>query len=332
MPATLRDVARRAGVSVRSVSNVVNGHHQVSTEMRTRVQRAIDELDYRPNVLARNLRQGKTGIISLVLPELDVPYFAELARLVIDVASERGYRVLVEQTGGEIERERELLVQGSATAVFDGVIFSPVELGHTELRTLRDDRPLVLLGERQGGGNHDHLAIDNVSAAMDATTHLIDIGRRRIAAIGDQEHDTARLRTVGYRTAHRRAGLSVDDSLIVPTHRFHRVDGAAAVRSLLALAEPPDAVFCYADPMALGAIRAIRDAGLQVPDDIAVVGIDDIDDGAFAVPSLTTIAPDKRFIATRAVERLVARIADPELAAEEIIAPHRLVVRESTGG
>lgn len=329
---TLKDVARRAGVSPRTVSNVVNGHQQVSTAMRSRVQKAIDDLGYRPNVTARNLRSGRTGILSFVLPEIDVPYFAELARVMIDAAAARGYRIMLEQTDGDPARERELLSGTGASMLFDGVIFSPVELANGELRALRRDRPMVLLGEHTAGSHCDHVAIDNVRAAQEATDHLISLGRERIAAIGRQEHDTSRLRTAGYMAALRRAGMTVDDALIAAAPRFHRADGAAAMARLLAGPTPPDAVFCYSDLLALGAIRAVRDAGLRVPHDVAIVGVDDIEDGRYSSPTLTTIAPDKQFIATTSVGRVIDRIEDEALPTTEIVAPHQLVVRESTSG
>lgn len=331
-PATLKDVARMASVSPRTVSNVVNGHDQVSEAMRAKVQRAIDDLGYRPNVTARNLRKGRTGILSFVLPEIDVPYFAELARAMIEAAARRGYRIMLEQTDGELGRERELLAGSSATMLFDGVIFSPVEMADRELRTLGHSRPLLLLGEHTVGSTCDHVAIDNVQAARDATEHLISLGRNRIAAIGRQEHDTARLRTAGYASALRHGGFDIDEGLIIPTSRFHREDGAAAMRQLLTTDTAPDAVFCYSDLLALGAMRVALESGLRIPQDIAFVGVDDIEDGRYSTPTLTTIAPDKVFIATQAVDRIIDRIEDPGVATADVVALHRLEVRESTVG
>src|SRR3954447_17767893 len=126
MPATLRDVADRARVSVRTVSNVVSGYEHVSAKMRERVQQAIDELGYRPNPVARTLRTGRTGVLALVVPEIDVPYFAELAREVITAAADVGYRVMIDQTGRDHGRERELLTGGDRGMLFAGVLFSPL--------------------------------------------------------------------------------------------------------------------------------------------------------------------------------------------------------------
>ncbi|GAA3117059.1 LacI family DNA-binding transcriptional regulator [Nonomuraea salmonea] len=294
---TLRDVAKRANVSIRTVSNVVNGYAPVSDELRARVQTVLDELGYRPNLIARNLKQGRTGMIALVVPELDVPYFAELAREIITAARARGYVVMIDQTDGDGDRERELLGRDSRATLFDGLLISPISVTAEELRGRANKVPIVLLGEHIFNGSLPHVAIDNVAAAREATTHLLDLGRRRVAAIGDQPYatgETAQLRTTGYRQALARAGIEVDETLIVSTPHFHRRLGAEAVQRLIALPEPPDAVLCYNDLLALGAIRALTRAGWRVPDDVAVVGIDDIEEGQYSTPSLTTIAPPTR--------------------------------------
>ncbi|SEG98145.1 DNA-binding transcriptional regulator, LacI/PurR family [Nonomuraea solani] len=332
---TLRDVAKRANVSIRTVSNVVNGYAPVSDELRARVQAVLDELDYRPNLIARNLKQGRTGMIALVVPELDVPYFAELAREVITAARARDYVVMIDQTDGDGDRERELLGRESRATMFDGLLLSPLSVTAEELRERGNRIPIVLLGEHIFNGSFHHVAIDNVSAAREATEHLLGLGRRRVAAIGDQPYatgETAQLRTTGYRQAHARAGLEVDEELVVSTPHFHRKLGAQAMERLLALPEPPDAVFCYNDLLALGALRALTRAGRRVPDDVAVVGVDDIEEGQFSTPSLTTVAPDKGEIARRAVNTLLESITGTPSTPSEIVVPHRLIVRESTAG
>jgi DNA-binding LacI/PurR family transcriptional regulator len=333
----LRDVAARAGVSIRTVSNVVNGYAQVSDDTRRRVEEAVAELGYRPNLLARNLKRGRTGLLALVVPELDVPYFSELSRFVIAEGRRYGYTVVVDQTDGEPERERELIMRGASAALFDGVILSPLSLSQADLGRRDGSEPLVLLGERIAESPYDHVAIDNVAAAYAATEHLLGIGRRRIAAVGDQPYDTgetAQLRTRGYRDAHAARGLAVDPSLIVPTPRFHRADGAAAMAGLLGHPDgPPDAVFCYNDLLAEGVIRTLLAHGLRVPEDVAVVGFDDIETGRYSTPTLTTVSPDKAAIARLAVERLIGRLTDrPDEPPAELWASHHLAVRESTTG
>lgn len=335
MSSRLRDVAELAGVSIRTVSNVVNGYAPVTDGVRTKVELAVAQLDYRPNVLARNLKRGRSGLLAMVVPELDVTYFAELARAVITAARARGYTVVLDQTDGDPVREREIALQDTRATLFDGVILSSLSLTSAELSARKQQVPLILLGEHVTGPGFDHVGIDNVAAAELATSHLLGLGRRRIAAIGDQPYptgETAQLRTQGYRLAHRKAGVDADERLVISTPRFHRAEGAAAIARLFdSGAPPPDAVFCYNDMLALGALRALHERGLRVPQDLALVGFDDVDDGRYSIPSLTTVAPDKTQIATLAVEQLLARLAGRAgRPPQSLRAAHHLVIREST--
>jgi DNA-binding LacI/PurR family transcriptional regulator len=334
--ASLRDVAKLAGVSTKTVSNVVNDYAHVTEGTRQRVLHAIDELHYRPNPAARTLRRGRSGIIGLALPELGIPYFAELAGLIVDVAAEQSWTVLVDQTGGLLERE-VLVSEGMRAHMLDGLIFSPIAMGSEELAARRDDTAMVLLGERIFDGPADHVAIDNVAAARDATAHLVALGRRRIAAIGDQRHvpagRTAHLRLDGYRRALAEAGLPYDEALVLPADDYHRTNGAEMMARLLAMDSPPDAVLCFADLIALGALRTALSAGMRVPEELAIVGFDDIEDGRFSTPSLTTIRPDKQEIARLAVSFLLSRMSeDAGHPPREVQAGYELVVRESTAG
>jgi LacI family repressor for deo operon, udp, cdd, tsx, nupC, and nupG len=333
---TLRDVAELAGVSPRTVSNVVNGYARVTESTREKVERAIAELGYRPNVLARNLATGRSGQIVVVVPYLDTPYFAELLQGIIPAARKLGYNVLVDQTDGDRDHEGELIGRGSRRFLFDGMILSPLGLSQEDLAIRDPALPLVVVGERVSDGTFDHVGIDDVAASTEAVQHLIGLGRRRIAAIGDQPYPTgeaAQLRTRGFRAAHAAAGLPVDESLIVGTARFNRVDGATAMAALLDRADPPDAVFCYSDLVASGAIHTLLGRGLRVPEDVAVVGYDDIEDGRYSNPTISTVSPDKKAIAQLAVERLVLRITGTEpVPGIELRAAHRLIARESTLG
>ncbi|GAA3232269.1 LacI family DNA-binding transcriptional regulator [Nonomuraea helvata] len=330
----LKDVARLAGVSVKTVSNVVNGYVHVTPATKSRVEAAIQELNYRPNLSARNLRQGRTGIIALAVPELDTPYFAELARFVVAAAEERGLTVLIDHTGASRERE-QLVAEGFRARLIDGLIFSPLALTPEDLAARMDDTPMVLLGERVYEGPADHIVVDNVAAAKEATLHLASLGRRRIAAVGakdDEAAETSRLRLEGYRRALREAGLPLDDRLVIQVEAYHRADGARAMAELLDSGAAPDAVFCFSDLLALGALRTLLERGLKVPDDVALAGFDDIEDGRYGTPTLTTISPDKQSIAHQAVDLLAERIAGVSREAREIRVPYELMIRESTGG
>ncbi len=336
MPPGLKDVAARAGVSIKTVSNVVNGYVHVAPDTRARVQAAIDALGYVPNLAARQLRSGRSGVIALAVPELQLPYFAEIAGLIVQAAERRSWTVLIDQTDGHAEHERNI-VAGLRRHAIDGLIFSPLALAGEELAQ-RTDVPMVLLGERVWHGPADHVAIDNTAAAADATRHLVSLGRRRIAAIGVQDRPsavTAHQRLAGYRAVLDDAGIPRDPALEVPVDNFHRADGAAAMARLLDSTEPPDAVFCFNDLLALGAIRTLLSRGVAVPDAVAVIGFDDIEDGRFCTPTLSTIAPDAPRIAQLAVDLLAERLGDSPAssgAPRELRVDHRLMVRESTAG
>lgn len=333
----LQDVAERAGVSIKTVSNVVNGKGTITQATRERVQQVLAELDYRPNVAARHLRRGRSGIVAVALPEVTQPYFAEIASELIRAAKTRDLTVLLNQTDGQADAEAAI-ADGIGMPLMDGLIMSPLVVTADDLRHRRDSTPLVLLGEHIGDESpFPHVAIDNRAAARAATEHLVRIGRRRIAAIGTKDlglnatpAETAELRLEGYLAALADAGLPAPAERIGAVADFHRADGARAMHRLLDLPEPPDAVFCFNDLLALGALRALRDRGLSAPEDVAVIGIDDIEEGRFATPSLSTVAPDKRGLAETAIDLLLGMRDDP--TPRTAVAAHRLVARETTTG
>ncbi len=335
MNASLKDVAARAGVSVRTVSNVVNDFPHVAPDTRDRVRRALDELGYRPNMAARSLRLGRTGLVALVVPEVDSPYWGELASLLSQEAERHSWTLLIEQTNGDPDRERRLLTGDRAHAI-DGLLFSPWALTADDLARHATTVPLVLLGEHAQHGPYDHVVVDNVAAAADATTHLVSLGMRRIAAVGagaDGASETSALRLQGYRQALQDAGLPRDESLEVATRTFHRSEGAIAMRRILASGRPtPDALFCFTDQLALGAMRVAMEHGLRVPEDLAVVGFDDIEDGRYCTPSLTTVAPDKLEIARQAAACLAERLQGglDGRSYHHLVVRHELIVRESS--
>lgn len=329
------DVARLAGVSPKTVSNVVNGYAHVSDAVRERVRAAIAELDYVPDSSGRTLRTGRTGIIALALPDLAAPYFAELARGIAHVADEQGYTILVDQTDGRLDRER-LVAGGLRVRAIDGLIFSPLAMTAGEIEVAAGTTPMVLLGEREHPAGLDHIAIDNVAAARAATEHLISLGRKRIALVGDSpdtERGTGGLRTTGYRLALQDAGLPIDPDLVIGSSRLQRAMGVQAAQTLFDRPDPPDAVFCCNDLVALGVLHAARQRGLRVPQDVALIGVDDIEEGRYSAPALSTIAPDKDAIAREAVALLLRRMrGDYEGRGVEVTPGWRLEIRASTVG
>jgi LacI family repressor for deo operon, udp, cdd, tsx, nupC, and nupG len=334
----LQDVAALAGVSIKTVSNVVNGKGTITAETRSRVQHAVAELKYRPNVAAQHLRRGNSGMIAVALPELTQPYFAELAFELVRAAKRRQLTVLLNQTGGLADAERAIS-DGIDMPLMDGLIMSPLALTSADLWERIDDTPMVLLGEHLPQGPPvPNVGIDNAAAARTATEHLLAVGRRRIGAIGGDRQqaegpprETVSLRLDGYRSALEAAGIPFDPDLVKPVTEFHRSDGARAMAELLRLPEPPDAVFCFNDLLALGALRALRDHGLAAPADVAVIGIDDVEEGRFSSPSLSTVAPDKQAIAERAIDLLLAQAESPADEATNVVVGYRLIARESTG-
>jgi len=333
MSPTLHDVARIAGVSIKTVSNVINDHPHVRPATRERVERAIAELGYTPNLTARNLRSGRTGAIALAVPDLALSYFAELAGLVIAEAERRGVVVLVEQTGGDRDREFDLL-RSPRLKLTDGLIFSPLGMGQGDGDRLRVPYPMVLLGERVFDGPVDHVTMQNVEAARAATQHLIAGGRRRIAVVGAHDGEvigSAGLRLKGYREALDAAGIPFDPQLIGSTTMWHRSNGARTMHELIDRGVEFDAVFGLNDTLALGAMRVLQESGRRVPDDVTVVGFDDLDEAQYSIPSLTTIDPGQQWIARTAVETLLARIAAPapDASPKLLLADFHLAVRES---
>lgn len=344
MAVRLRDVAALAGVSVKTVSNVVNDYPHVSPEMRRRVQAALDETGYQPNATARSLRTGRTGIVGLAVPRLGDPYFAQVADAVVAAAAAHGWTVLVEQTGGEQEREADVL-SGLRPRLIDGLLLHPVALDGRALASLQRRTPVVLLGEHLDG-QHASLAVDGAAAAREMVDHLLDSGRTRVACVGTRpgaSTGTAAQRLAGCRAALAAAGRPAPPSHEVAVGEYRRSAGAAAARQLLAVRPRPDAIFCFSDLLALGVLRALHEEGVRVPEEIAVAGFDDIPEARYAIPSLTTIAPDMGELARRAVGMLAdlldrgpprARTTGaPAGAAGRVptsVVPHHLVPREST--
>jgi len=330
---TLRDVAQHAGVAPRTVSNVVNNYPYVSAKMRAKVQASLDELNYKTNLMARSLRQGRTGNITLLLPFIAVPYFGEIAHEVVEYASPLGCTVLIDETGGQTDRELALLDVAARSGWVDGILLSSQGLHGKALANVRTNVPIVLLGERTATTTMDHVGIDNVKAAGDATRHLLASGCSRIAAIGGNSTPadmTSRLRLKGYRAALRAAGLPGDDSLYVQTAGYTRSDAALAVRQLLDAAAPPDGLFCFSDELAIGALRELHEQGISVPEQIKVVGFDDIDESRFSIPTLTSIRPDKPAIAKAALTMLLDRVKGTDVKPRDVRVAHQLIARESS--
>lgn len=332
MAVTMRDVAQHAGVSPKTVSNVMNGYPYIREETRLRVLASIEALGYQLNISARNLKSGRTGIIGLAVPELSLPYFAELADAVLTAAEKHGLTVMIEQTGAVRDRELAALARPRGHLV-DGLLYSPLALGPDDAEQLRTSTPTVLLGERIFHAPVDHVMIDNVAGTQAAVRHLLELGRRRIAVLGTHPGErvgTAAIRYGAYAATLAEAGLEPEPGLAVPADPWRRSTGAAATEQLLASGVEFDALLGLNDSLALGALRVLAKRGIRVPDDVAVAGFDDIDETRYSTPTLTTVDPARAEIAATAVELLVERMNGDKSEHREIVAPYALYVREST--
>ena len=318
---TMREVAKAAGVSIKTVSNVVNDYEFVSQATRDKVNKAIDELGYTLNMSARNLRRGQTGIIGLAIPDLQMPYFAQLSSLVIEEAKKLGLRVIVEPTQYSREGEIEAL-HGSQQTMIDGLIYSPLELDQDDVDQLDVDYPLVLVGERIFTDKVDHIATENVEGAKRATSYLLQTGCKRVA--GDLE-------------ALEEAGVEFDERLVVESGMWHRSDGVRVMNALLDSGVVPDGVVALNDMLASGVMHAIQMHNLRIPEDISVIGFDNSDDSQYLSPALTSIAPGLEAVARLSVKLLKDRIdgvsPSKDLKPEQKVfrkVSSSLVVRQST--
>ena len=327
---TIREVALRAGVSPTTVSHVINNTRFVSAEARQRVLDAMAELNYRPNVLARSLRRGETRTLGLILPDSANPFFAEIARAIEDAAFSAGYSVILGNSENQLTKE-QVYVDVLVNKQVDGLIFVATGDHSPSLEQLvGDGLPVVVVDRRLSDLEVDTVLTDNLQGGLTATRYLLDLGHQRIACVtGPSNLTPSAERVIGYRQALQERSLSVDEALIRKGD-FHPHSGYLAVSELLNCQPRPTAIFICNDMMAIGALRALSEAGLRVPLDCSLVGYDDIELASYVTPPLTTIRQDKNAMAEAAVQLLVERIAEPTLPARTRILPTHLVERQST--
>ncbi|WP_456284514.1 LacI family DNA-binding transcriptional regulator [Microbacterium sp. JZ101] len=333
MRATMKDVAALAGVSPKTVSNVVTGTVFVRPETTERVERAMAELDFVPNLSARGLRNGRSGTIAVALPDLATAFSAELLDSILDVAHERGFAVQIEETAAEPGREYELISRARAHLI-DGLILNPIRLEDSAVEHADHLPPVVLIGEVEQHVT-DRVFVDSLAASREITRHLLERGARRIAAVGGDDASeiataTSRLRLAGYREALADAGIPLDPALEVNRFPWTMAAGAAGIDELVARGTPFDAVVAFTDSIAIGALHALHAHGLRVPDDVLVAGFDDVEPARFATPALTTIRFDRGAFAREAVTLLESRMSDRSQAPRAVQVAHELIVRAST--
>lgn len=328
--ATIKDVATRSRVSVATVSHVINNTRFVTPELRDRVVTAMRELDYEPDPLARGLRNKRTNMIALVIPDISNPYFPELARGVQDVANQNGYVAILCNTDRDITQERRILHILSRQHV-EGIIINPAGVTADDVLPIQSRGvPIVVFGHQIAHPAFDAVMVDDHQASHDIVAHLITRGHRRIAHLGSPRPHSGRLRYEGYLQALQEHGLPLESDLVTEGP-WTQKGGYGAVRVLLQRRPLPTAVFAANDLMAIGAMLGIQEAGLRIPDDIAVAGFDNIDQAACVTPSLTTVHQPKYEAGKKLAEILFHRLRkEAPLDPQHIILPYDLVIRAST--
>jgi LacI family transcriptional regulator, galactose operon repressor len=328
---TIKDIAKRAGVSTATVSNVINDSRFVSPSLKQRVMVAVAELDYRPNAVAKSLRQKKSATIGLIVPDNSNPFFAEVAKGVEDAGYEAGVSVILCNSDGSFDRECRYLRLLSDKQV-DGIILIATTPQVDHLINFVDrGLPAVVFYRRPPGIRADSLTVDNFGGGYLATRHLIELGHRRIACVAPASLDSpSALRVSGFRKALEEAGLEIDEALIFRgDNRF--AGGREGAQRVLETSRSFTALFAGNDVMAVGAIREFQARGLCVPDDISVVGFDGISLGDYIMPALTTVVQPRFEAGQKAFELLYQRIEDGyDGHSREVELQTRLEVREST--
>ncbi|TYD48544.1 ribose operon transcriptional repressor RbsR [Cronobacter sakazakii] len=328
--ATMKDVARLAGVSTSTVSHVINKDRFVSEAIRLRVEDAIRTLNYAPSALARSLKLNQTRTIGMLITASSNPFFSELVRGVERSCFERGYSLVLCNTDGDeqrMNRNLETLLQKRV----DGLLLLCTETHQPSPAIMKryPAIPTVMMDWSPFDGGSDVIQDNSLLGGDIATRYLIDKGYTRIACVtGPLDKTPARLRLEGYRTAMQRAELPVTEGYEV-IGDFEFAGGLRAMQSLLALPEPPQAVFMGNDAMAVGAYQALYQAGLRIPQDIALVGYDDIELASYMTPPLTTIHQPKDELGELAIDVLIHRMAQPELQQQRLQLTPELMVRGS---
>jgi DNA-binding LacI/PurR family transcriptional regulator len=329
---TMREVARLAGVSVQTVSHVVNQTGNISDSTRLRVGKVIKSLNYRPNPIARSMRTRETGLVGLLVLDITSPVLSRIASEVEAAAFSSEYKVLLYNARHDARRERESL-EAFAEQLVDGlVIVNAMDRGQT-FAWLKDRRIPTVLVDCLPTPALPSVATDNERGAYLATEHLLALGHQRIVHLaGDLSLEVARLRVEGYRRAMSEYGVSDQVSVVTPAdYHWDYQTGYHAMRQILGDRKAPTAVFAAADQVAIGACRAIAEAGLEVPRDISVVGFDDIPAAQFSSPPLTTVRQPLKAIAGRAFDLLLELLNESgEPDAAQIVLQPVLVLRNST--
>lgn len=324
---SIQKIARLAGVSVATVSRVLNNSDTVKAKNRERVLAAIAESNYQPNLLARQLRTARSYMILVMVSNIANPFCAAVVKGIEEEAEKNGYRILLCNSGSDIERSRSGLKLLSGKIV-DGIITMDAFSKLPELSTMIGDAPWVQCAEYADSGAVSCVGINDVDAAQHVVSWLADKGHQRIALINhDLSYKYARLRERGYKSVIHTRSLAFQS--VEYASELSVAAGKAAAEKLLAAERRPDAIFAVSDTLAAGAIRAIEQAGLNVPDDIAVVGFDGTELAEMISPQLTTVEQPSHEMGCKAVGLLLNKIDNPDSRAERVMMAWHLTTRAS---
>lgn len=331
---TLEDIAKKTGVSRSTVSRVINGHPNVREDVRRRVLKVVKSTGYHPNAAARTLASQRSWMIGLVLPHsvsffFTDPYYPHLTQGIAQACNQHDYTLALFLVGTK-EDEEKIYPRMSRKGLLDGVIVQSGHHGDQSIDRLANSNiPLVIAGRPFHANGLSYIDIDNVAASYNAVNHLIQLGYERIGTIAGPANSTVGIdRKEGYLKALKERGRAVDECLISEGD-FTEAGGHRAMQQLLAA--KPDAVFAASDIMAIGAMRAVREAGLRIPDDVAFVGFDDLPNATYAGIKLTTIRQPVHQFGITAVETLIEMIENGLGPARRIIMETELIVRDSCG-
>ncbi|AIF53004.1 LacI family DNA-binding transcriptional regulator [Pelosinus sp. UFO1] len=327
---TIQDVAKTAGVSVASVSRVINNSSAVAPKTREKVLQVINTLNYQPNLLGRNLRRLEARRILVLLPTISNPFYTNIVRGIEDIARKNGFNVMLCNTDSDVNREKDYL-EILKNRLSDGVIMMGPELSVEELTDLVEKFPVIQCCEYIEGVKGVHVSIDNFVAAVKAVNHLIRMGHKRIGLISCKNRFISTTQRIeGYKEALKAADITFDASLIQYVDDYDFKSGYRIMQPFLERKDRPTAIFALSDVVAIGAMRRIKESGLSIPEDIAVVGFDDISFAAMSNPSLTTIFQPQYDIGCVAMNLLIKQMQGQTVDTTAIYLEHELIIREST--
>ncbi|MBO0993131.1 LacI family DNA-binding transcriptional regulator [Bacillus sp. SD088] len=328
---TIQDVARVAGVSVATVSRVLNNSPLVKKNTTIKVEEAIKKLGYQPNYLGRDLRRAETRRVLFFTHSLGTPITGELVKGMDDAAKQHGYYLMVCPIDNSREREEELL-QLLKNKIVDGLIVISSTLQSDELDELGEKYPIVQVGEWIETQHICSVSVDDEKAAIDAVNHLIGLGHKRIAMINShvpKMTSSKILRERGYIKALQSANIPFDEALLKHGEETYE-KSFQLTTELLKIESPPTAIFCYNDVLAIGCVNAIKASGYKIPDDIAVIGFDNTKEAIMSTPTITTIHQPKYELGYKTMELLIHNMKNEQNKGKHITIEHKLIIRDSS--